>query len=383
MKRLLIIIITGFALFACNNKSAESYIINGEAKDIHNGIRVYLKYLDEEGREKFRDTAIVRNETFTMKGSIEYPSVNFLSVDGVPGDLFFMLENSRINVAVQKNNMMESVVTGSKSHEDLELYFAGMKDLQIHEIEIIRDYRVAINSGQTKKRDSLKTELDKKTKVLLEYPLKFVSNHPDSYFSLNLLALESNKPNIDVVKYIEAFDNLESSLKSSEKGIILKKKLDKLLRAYEATAHLEIGKIAPNFEAPKPNGDIVSLNELKGKVTIIDFWAAWCGPCRKENPNVVRIYKQYHSEGLEIIGVSLDGQSRQADPKKAWLEAVEKDKLTWTQVSHLNYFNDPVAQLYNIKAIPATYILDSEGKIAAKNLRGQALENKVVELLTK
>ncbi|WP_339755901.1 TlpA disulfide reductase family protein, partial [uncultured Winogradskyella sp.] len=128
---------------------------------------------------------------------------------------------------------------------------------------------------------------------------------------------------------------------------------------------------------------IVSLNELRGKVTIIDFWAAWCGPCRKENPNVVRIYEKYHDQGLEIIGVSLDGHSRQQNPKKAWLDAIEKDKLTWNHVSNLKYFNDPVAQLYNISSIPATYILDSTGIIVDKNLRGRALENRIKELLEK
>jgi peroxiredoxin len=182
---------------------------------------------------------------------------------------------------------------------------------------------------------------------------------------------------------MEAFDNLSSSLKESPKGKEVKAKLDSIYAEYEKTAYLEVGKVAPNFEAPKPDGTIVSLDELKGKVTIIDFWAAWCGPCRRENPNVVRIYNQYHDDGLEIIGVSLDGTSRQKDPKKAWLDAVEQDKLTWNHVSHLQYFNDPVARLYNITSIPATYILDEEGVIVAKNLRGKALELKVKELLEK
>ena len=157
--------------------------------------------------------------------------------------------------------------------------------------------------------------------------------------------------------------------------------MDSAYEAYQKIAHLEIGKVAPNFEAPKPDGSLISLNDIKGKVTVIDFWAAWCAPCRKENPNVVRVYNKYHDQGLEIISVSLDGDTRQNDPKKAWLDAIEKDQLDWTHVSNLNYFNDPVAQLYNITSIPATFILDKDGKIAYKNLRGKALALKVEELL--
>lgn len=129
------------------------------------------------------------------------------------------------------------------------------------------------------------------------------------------------------------------------------------------------------------NGNPLTLYDIKGKVTIIDFWAAWCGPCRRENPNVVKVYNQFHDKGLEIIGVSLDGTPRQGDAKAAWLKAVEDDKLTWHQVSNLQYFNGPVAKLYDINSIPATYIIDKEGTIIAKNLRGIALEQKIAELL--
>ena len=143
----------------------------------------------------------------------------------------------------------------------------------------------------------------------------------------------------------------------------------------------DIGKPAPDFTAPTDDGRTLALKDALGKVTIIDFWASWCGPCRRENPNVVKVYEKYHDKGLEIIGVSLDGNSRQADPRGLWLKAIEQDKLTWKHVSNLKYFNDPVAQAYNVRSIPATYILDEKGIIVAKNLRGAALEAKIAELL--
>jgi thiol-disulfide isomerase/thioredoxin len=114
-----------------------------------------------------------------------------------------------------------------------------------------------------------------------------------------------------------------------------------------------------------------------GKVTIVDFWASWCPPCRAENPNVVALYNEFHSKGLNIIGVSLD-----KDPEK-WKAAIAKDKLTWNQVSNLKQWDEPIAIQYKVQAIPATFILDASGKIVAKDLHGEALKAKIIELLGK
>ena len=143
----------------------------------------------------------------------------------------------------------------------------------------------------------------------------------------------------------------------------------------------EIGQIAPTFSGPSPSGEMIALNDIKGKVTLIDFWASWCKPCRRENPNVVKVYNKYHDKGLEIIGVSLDGSRNQRDPKAAWVKAIQDDNLTWNHVSNLQYFNDPMAKAYNIRSIPATFLIDENGKILAKNLRGDALEKAIAQHL--
>jgi peroxiredoxin len=135
-----------------------------------------------------------------------------------------------------------------------------------------------------------------------------------------------------------------------------------------------MGQVAPEIALPNPQGEVKKLSDLRGNVVMIDFWAAWCGPCRRENPNVVKLYNKYHDKGFEIFGVSLDRS------KEDWVKAIEKDGLTWTQVSDLNYFNSEAAQTYDITAIPATVLLDKEGKIIARNLRGQALEDKLAEI---
>ncbi len=114
-----------------------------------------------------------------------------------------------------------------------------------------------------------------------------------------------------------------------------------------------------------------------GKVTIIDFWASWCGPCRKENPKVVAMYNELHNKGLNILGFSLDSELTK------WKDAIVKDKLTWTQISNLKEWEDPIVKLYNIEQIPTTFVIDASGKIVARDLRGEELKNKVIELLNK
>ena len=139
---------------------------------------------------------------------------------------------------------------------------------------------------------------------------------------------------------------------------------------------IEIGSIAPDFTAPDPDGNSVTLSKVLGKITILDFWASWCRPCRVENPNFVKLYNKYHDKGLNIISVSLDRENQM----KRWVNAIEKDNLNWYNVSNLKYWQDPVAQLYNISSIPATFILDEKGKIIATRLRGSALEEKINQL---
>jgi len=384
MKNIFIFAFTGLLLLGCKTEPKRTdYIINGTAKGVYNGVRTYLKMKAENGREKVIDTSIIFDEKFTFTGKVANPTLSIISVNSVNGNLDFMLENSAIDVTINKTNIKQSKVSGSVSQNDFETYHKGLLALK-NESRMLRTFiRSSIELSEKTKKDSIATLLAEVEKKQQDYPINFIKDRTESYYSLSLIEQEILKKNVNIEDYLLAFKNLNADLKGTSKGLEVKKKLDDMALVYQKTAQLQIGKTAPNFEAPTPDGNMVSLNNLKGKVTIVDFWAAWCGPCRRENPNVVKIYNKYHNQGLEIIGVSLDGSRTQKEPKKSWLEAIEKDKLTWTQVSNLQYFNGPVAQLYNISSIPATYILDTEGKIVAKNLRGKALELKVEELLLK
>ncbi|GAB4411644.1 MAG: hypothetical protein OHK0039_16980 [Bacteroidia bacterium] len=142
----------------------------------------------------------------------------------------------------------------------------------------------------------------------------------------------------------------------------------------QVNAPVQIGKIAPEIALPAPDGNIMKLSDLRGKVVLIDFWASWCKPCRVENPNVVRVYNQYKPKGFEILGVSLDRD------RAAWLQAIEKDGLTWPHVSDLKFWQSEAAQRYQVSAIPYTVLIDAEGSVIAENLRGASLEAKLAEI---
>ncbi|MBK7668859.1 MAG: TlpA family protein disulfide reductase [Sphingobacteriaceae bacterium] len=135
------------------------------------------------------------------------------------------------------------------------------------------------------------------------------------------------------------------------------------------------GAVAPEINLPDPNGKNIALSSLKGKVVLVDFWASWCGPCRKEMPNVVAAYKKYKSKGFEIYGVSLDKE------RQAWVDAIKKDGITWIQVSELTYWNSVAAKAYNVQGIPFTVLLDKEGKVIAKDLRGAQLDSAIENAL--
>lgn len=380
MRNFLSILMIGILLTACKQeakKTSTGYVVNGTAKGVYNGMRVYLNAADERGAQIPIDTAIVMNETFKFEGSVDNPQLWFLSVNNVNGFVRLMIENDDIDVNFKKDDIEASTVTGTRSNEALTDYTKGFKDLVDQRVKLSQQQTISASPDGPDQASSMQAELNKINQKLQDYPFEFMKKNNDNYFSLSLLEniLMTNPEGFDQID--ASYNNLNSDIKSSTFGQIVANKIDILKKQNERFAMLNIGKVAPEFSAPDPDGKQISLSDIRGKATIIDFWAAWCGPCRRENPNVVKVYNKYHKKGLEIIGVSLDRPGQ----KDKWLQAIKDDKLTWHQVSHLNYFNDPVAQQYQIQSIPATFILDAEGKIVAKNLRGQALEDKIAEML--
>jgi peroxiredoxin len=249
----------------------------------------------------------------------------------------------------------------------------------------MREIRLQINAARSSGNTVLYTQLIEKNsemnKEIISFSHGFIEEYSDSDFALMLLEQMIGGTDQELERFSKSIAILENVINRNSKNKNIGKKVQDFVNVLESQKNLDIGKIAPNFTSTTPDGKELSLNDIKGKVTIIEFWAAWCGPCRRENPNIVKVYNKYHKKGLEIIGVSLDGTGRQKDSKAAWLKAIEDDKLIWHQVSSLQYFDDPVAKLYNINSIPASFILDEDGKIVAKRLRGQALEDQIAKML--
>ena len=177
---------------------------------------------------------------------------------------------------------------------------------------------------------------------------------------------------LDPDKYSDLYKSLDAGLSKkfpNDKNVIM------FHEVVERMLSTNVGQFAPEISLPSPDGKEIALSSLKGKLVLIDFWASWCGPCRKEMPNVVKIYSKFKNKGFEIYGVSLD------QDKEKWMEAITKDGINWPQVSDLKYWDNVAARIYNVQGIPYTVLIDKDGKIIAKNLRGQELEKKIAEVL--
>jgi peroxiredoxin len=197
---------------------------------------------------------------------------------------------------------------------------------------------------------------------------KFITANPNSFASLYLLSGASNS--MDVEGLEKLYNKTGKEFKDSKVAQSLANKIN----AAKITA---IGKVAPEFSQADTLGKEVALKDFRGKYVLVDFWASWCGPCRAENPNVVKAFNKYKDKDFTVLGVSLD----RPGAKDSWLAAIHKDDLTWTHVSDLKFWDNAVAKLYGIQAIPQNYLLDKEGKIVASNVRGEELEKKLEELI--
>jgi peroxiredoxin len=384
MKKYCVLLLLISVLVSCEKKEPlppNTYKINVSAPGVLNGLRAYIKIIDDRRQEINIDTAMVVNEQFSFIGNVNNAAIRVLSVNGVNGSLAFILEPGELDIELYKDSIQYSKIEGTKNNEAFNDYKDNFRTIS-EQINKVRNERTeAKRSNDSSAYEAKNIEFQTLSQKRLDFPHDFIDANPNLDVSLLLLESQIIGSNQDLARFKKNMTALKDVLNKNASNKFIGQKLNAFVAQKEAEEALSIGKVAPDFKAPQPNGEMLTLNDIKGKATIIDFWAAWCGPCRRENPNVVKVYEKYHAKGLEIISISLDGTNNQPDPKQSWLKAIEDDKMNWHHVSNLMYFRDPVAQLYNINSIPATFILDENGVIVAKKLRGQALENKIAEML--
>ena len=387
MKKIILLLSASVVLFSCNKTS---YTISGTAKGIENGKTIILESQDDKLGVIAIDTVKVENGKFEIEGKTTEPSFHTLQVEGVQGKVPLILENGDIKVVINKDSIHKSKVSGTYNNDEYVKFNDEITLVQKRLIDFQTKNMQAMNAAQQSKDTIVINSLMKEfTKIQEEVGVaskaKYVTyaeTHPKAFISALIIQGMLNDPTADVAKSEKLYNSLEESLKKTKPGIAIKAKLAELKTpavgaAPVAPAPAAEAKWRTDFSGPNPQGKVISLKENLGKVTIVDFWASWCGPCRQENPNVVAIYKELHSKGLNIIGVSLDKDA------KAWKDAIAKDKLTWNHVSNLKFWDEPIAAQYKVESIPATFILDASGNVVAKDLRGDALRAKVIELLAK
>ncbi len=373
MKKLALLLLSSIAFISCKK---DSYEISVDAKGIENGKKAFLETQSDFGFIPI-DTVEVKDGKIKFEGKLkDGMELALLKIENLQMQLPFILENGDISIEINKDSLQLSKVGGTNQNEKFQLFNDKAK--------VVNDKRMKFRNGVTAQMEVAQKSNDtvvinnimKQDKVfddeLAKNAESFLNENPDAIISLLLLDnyLGTGFKTPAEIKVLA--DKLDKSLFETRSGKKFKKSLDQL-----SVVSVKEGDKAPDFSAPSPEGKTISLKESLGKVTIIDFWASWCGPCRKENPNVVAMYNELHAKGLNIIGVSLDKDAAK------WKEAIAKDGLTWPQISNLKFWDEPIAVQYNVKSIPATFILDATGKIVAKDLRGDALKAKVLELLAK
>lgn len=350
-----------------------TFIIKGSIGKITAPAKIYLSY--RAAGANILDSAVMKKGNFIFKGSTTVPVMGTLSVDHSGTDrqhsmdvLTFYIDKGTIQLS-SKDSAKNAIIKNSPINDD----YRGYKQLLAAPEAILKslDARWASATDAEKQAPALRDSLmavatpavGEKKRLQKEY----IHQHPESYFSLIALK-EMAGGTIDYNMVAPLFNGLAVTTKNSKAGTDFAKRLE----IAQATL---VGAIAPDFTQNDVSGSPVSLSSFKGRYVLIDFWASWCGPCRGENPNVVKAYQQYKDKGFTILGISLDNN------KDAWVKAIEHDQLSWTQVSDLKYWNNEVAQQYDIRSIPANLLLDKTGKIIAKNLRGEDLVKKLAELM--
>ena len=352
-------------LSSCSNNSDFKL---SASSDISDGEMVYLVQY-KENIPVLKDSASVVKGNFTFSDSILVPEMHYIFFKNIKGNIPVILEPGNINITVYKDSLRSTKINGTKSNDDFKVYIDESSSLinELNNIQNEINYNIALNDSLL--TDDLEKQFINMRKKLTDYEFDFMKNKNDSYISALILQRMVFERSIDYDKADSIMNTFDESLSLTSPFTAV----EKIIENYKLsnTEAPIVGSYAPKFSGPGIDGEVISLDGIKSKYILIDFWASWCAPCRVENPGLAELLNEYSTDDFSILGVSLDMNL------ESWKKAIETDGIqSWVHISNLKYFNDPIAKLYDIskEGIPSSFLLNAERKIIARNIKGEDLE---------
>lgn len=353
---------------------AQKTMLKGELKNISEPVeKVFLQY--HVGENMVTDTTVVSNGKYQFSIKLEEPTLAYI-IAGYrggarysPGKMFapIFLDMKPMTV-VQTDSFSNAKINGSKANDEYKKLTESLKPINKQREALILDYKRFAAEGNKGAQERIEKQIDSLDDVRTKSLGDYVAQNPSSPIATPILQ-EFAGSRLELSKVEPLFNKLSQEARNTPTGKHLKE-------AIETAKKTGIGQMAIDFTQNDTLGNPVKLSSFRGKYVLLDFWASWCGPCRAENPNVVNAYSAYNKKGFEVLSVSLDRENG----KEKWLKAIHDDHLTWTHVSDLKFWNNAVAKAYGIQAIPQNLLLDPQGKIIGKNLRGEELQKKLAEI---
>lgn len=358
------------SIVACQNDEKEQikepeFGITAEISDLNYKTAYLNDFIDGE-LIKLDSCSIVGGK-FSFKGKVELPEVRYINFNDGKERIVLFVQNDSIHIGGSFQDIPSLKISGSATHNLFDDFKKGIKTHDEKLAELTERFYAADAAGQEEEIEKIDSEYYATEEIKQKFVEDFINMNKSSVVA-PFIGLRFLAPIYD----IEKLETLSKLFEKDAASSVYTKLINERLALLKST---EVGVKAPEFSQNDTSGNPISLSEFKGKYVLIDFWASWCGPCRAENPNVVAAYKKFNKKGFEIFGVSLD------ENKAKWIDAIHQDKLTWKQVSDLKGWGNEVAKMYGVNSIPHSILLDKEGTIVAKNLRGDELHKKIAEVL--